>query len=228
MNAAVYGAGVSFLDRLPASSSAALSAAGRIRRYPKGSLVCAEGDPATEVVIIRSGTVKVLVTALSGREVVLDVMEDGALLGELSAIDGSPRSATAIALTQLEVLAIPQSAFRRVLDEDTALARRLLDLLAERMRASDRRQLELATGDALGRLCQRLVSLAQRNGQRFANGAVEVTTPVSQQDLAAWAGLSREAVVKGFYALRRLEWIETNGRQITILDIDAVTRRAAT
>ena len=155
-------------------------------------------------------------------------MEDGALLGELSAIDGSPRSATAIALTQLEVLAIPQSAFRQVLDEDNALARRLLDLLAERMRESDRRQLELATGDALGRLCQRLVNLAGRNGQQVANGVLEVTTPVSQADLAAWAGLSREAVVKGLYALRRLGWIETNGRKVTILDMDAVTRRAAT
>ena len=219
---------MAFLDRLPPASSAALSAAGRIRRYPRGSLVCAEGDIATEVVIIRSGSVKVLVTALSGREVVLDVMEDGALLGELSAIDGSPRSATAIALTQLEVLAIPQSAFRQVLDEDNALARRLLDLLAERMRESDRRQLELATGDALGRLCQRLVNLAGRNGQQVANGVLEVTTPVSQADLAAWAGLSREAVVKGLYALRRLGWIETNGRKVTILDMDAVTRRAAT
>ena len=219
---------MAFLDRLPPASSAALSAAGRIRRYPRGSLVCAEGDIATEVVIIRSGSVKVLVTALSGREVVLDVMEDGALLGELSAIDGSPRSATAIALTQLEVLAIPQSAFRQVLDEDNALARRLLDLLAERMRESDRRQLELATGDALGRLCQRLVNLAGRNGQQVANGVLEVTTPVSQADLAAWAGLSREAVVKGLHALRRLGWIETNGRKVTILDMDAVTRRAAT
>ena len=215
-----------FLDALDDATASSLRGTGRLRRYPKGSLLFAEGDPAHEVLVITTGAVKVLVTAASGREVVLDVLEDGALLGELSAIDGGERSATAMALTAVEVLALPQSAFRRLVDECPSLASALLGLLVVRLRGASRRHLEFGANDALGRVCQRLVELAERYGADDAAGRTVLTTPVSQQDLAAWAGLSREAVVKGLRALRNLGWVEIDGRRVVIADRPSVVQRA--
>jgi CRP/FNR family transcriptional regulator, cyclic AMP receptor protein len=216
---------VGFLEGLTEAAAADLRAAGRPRRYPKGSLLFAEGDVAHEVLLITSGAVKVMITAPSGREVVLDVLEDGTLVGELSAIDGADRSATAMALTPVEVLAIDHGAFRRLLDRHPALAFALLGLVVARLREASRRQLEFGANDALGRVCQRLCELALRYGTEEDDHTV-ITMPLSQQDLAAWAGLSREAVVKGLRALRALGWLETDGRRVVIVDRDAVDRRA--
>ena len=215
-----------FFDELDPDCRAALRAEGRVRRYPRGSLLFAEADPAHEVLVISNGSVKVVVTASSGREVVLDVLEAGALLGEMSAIDGGHRSATAMALGPVEVLAVPQAAFVHLLDTRPALARRLLQLMTARIRGADRRQLEFGANDALGRVCQRLVELAERYGSVDGDGRVAVVAPMSQQELAAWAGLSREAVVKGLRALRTLGWVEGDGRRLLIVDHEALTRRA--
>ena len=215
-----------FLEGVDEATAAALRGAGRLRRYPKGSLLFAEGDPAHEVLVISNGAVKVVITATSGREVVLDVLEGGALLGELSAIDGAERSATAMALTPVEVLALPQNAFRRLLEECPSLASALLGLLVTRLRGASRRQLEFGANDALGRVCQRLVELGERYGVDDGDGRLVVTAPMSQQDLAAWAGLSREAVVKGLRALRTLGWIEMDGRRVVIIDRASVSQRA--
>jgi CRP-like cAMP-binding protein len=212
---------------LPAQVRAALDRAGRNRRYPRGSLIVAEGDEGHDVLIVQSGAVKVITVATNGREVVLDVVHGGAVLGELSAVDGGPRSASAYALEPTEVLAITRASFEALLDQHPALARALLVVVAGRLRDANRRQLEFGANDALGRVCQRLIELRQRYGTDGSSGHPEVEMPFSQSDLANWAGLSREAVVKGLRALRTLGWIESNGKTVTMVDEAALLRRAA-
>jgi CRP-like cAMP-binding protein len=68
--------------------------------------------------------------------------------------------------------------------------------------------------------------MAERHGEPAGEHAVVVRSQLSQTDLASWAGLSREAVVKALRALRQLGWIETEGRTIAIRDLEAVRRRA--
>jgi CRP/FNR family cyclic AMP-dependent transcriptional regulator len=215
-----------FLERVDERAAAEFRAAARPRRYPKGSLLFAEGDRAHEVMVITSGAVKIVVTAASGREVVLDVLEAGDLLGEISAIDGGDRSATAMALTPVEVLTVAQTTFQALVAEHAAVARELLTLLAARLRGADRRQLEFGANDAIGRVCQRLVELATRYGTDGPGGRMVLTTPLSQQELASWAGLSREAVVKGLRALRTLGWVESDGGKVVIVDQESVSQRA--
>lgn len=104
----------------------------------------------------------------------------------------------------------------------------LLVSVVGRLRGSVRRQLEHGTGDAMGRLCGRLVELADQYGQPGQDGTVAVRSPVSQADLAAWTGLSREAVVKALRPLRQLGWIDNQGRRITILQAASLQARAVT
>ena len=96
-----------FLQDIPESIVATLRATGTRRRFPARASVFFEGDDAHDALVLLEGTVKITITNLDGREVILDVLGRGSLVGELSAIDGRCRSATATTLTPVEVLAVP-------------------------------------------------------------------------------------------------------------------------
>jgi CRP-like cAMP-binding protein len=219
-------AGGGFFARLDAADAAALTALGRSRTYAPKSVLFFEGDDAHEVLILRSGLVKVSASGLDGREVVLDVLGAEEILGELSAIDGEPRSATATALTQTSVTVIGIERFRLFVSERPSVAVKLLQAVSERLRGTSRRQVEFGTVDGLGRVCARLVDLMARYGTVDQAG-VAIRTPLSQQEIGSWAGLSREAVVKALHALRCLGWIHTVGRTITVIEPTSVRSRAS-
>jgi CRP-like cAMP-binding protein len=216
----------SFLSGLAPGVEVELRGLGVRRRFPAGSAVFIEGDTAHEALLLVEGTVKITVTALDGKEVILDVLGAGALVGELSAIDGHARSATASALTPVEVLAVPCAAFIELMHRHPPLMYQLLVSVVGRLRGSVRRQLEHGTGDAMGRLCGRLMELADEYGEAGDDGCIELRLPVSQTDLAAWTGQSREAVVKALRDLRRLGWITSQGRRITVVSADRLRARA--
>jgi CRP-like cAMP-binding protein len=215
-----------FLASLPEDLAAEFARLGARRRFPAGSALFVEGDPAHEVLVLLDGDVKVSVGSADGREVVLDVFEPGVLIGELSAIDGGRRSATVTALSPVEVLTVAAPAFDEFLNRHPQVLRLLLVGVIERLRTRVRHQLEFGAGDALGRVCARLAELADRYGEQ-AEGMVLIRSPVSQTDLASWTGLSREAVVKALRSLRRLGWVENTGRQFVIRDAERVRQRAA-
>lgn len=214
-----------FFAQLNPDASDELKELGARRRFPAGATLFLEGDRAHEALIILSGNVKISVGSAEGREVVLDVFEPGALLGELAVIDGGLRTATVTALTPVEVLAVAACPFNDFLDRHPKVLRCLLVEVIDRLRTRVRHQLEFGAGDALGRVCARLAELAERYGKIDGEGVV-VNSPVTQSDLAAWAGLSREAVVKALRTLRRLGWLETRGRMITIRELEELRRRA--
>jgi CRP-like cAMP-binding protein len=215
-----------FVDGLPPAAVAELEGLGGHRSYAAGETLFLEGDRAGEALMLLSGEVKISVGSLEGREVILDVLEAGSLIGELSAVDGEPRSATVAALSAVEVLAVSAGEFNAFLDRHPEVLRALLLEVIRRLRVRVRHQLEFGTGDALGRVCARLVELADRYGEDRGD-AMALSSPVSQSDLAAWTGLSREAVVKALRALRQLGWVENQGRRIVIRELDSLRDRAA-
>lgn len=215
-----------FVARLSSDDWAALTKAGSHRRYPAGTTLFMAGDVAHEVMVVLEGEAKALVPSEDGREVILNILSCGSLLGEVAAIDHGVRSASVQALSDVEVLAVRSDAFDDFLIEHPRVLRDLAVVLATRLRDSDRRQLEFGVGDSLGRLCRRLVDLADRHGTHAENGVIEFESPVSQSDLGSWSGLSREAIVKSMKTLRDLGWIESNGRSISLLEPDLVRDRS--
>lgn len=216
----------SFLDRLDEQHSAGLLALGTRRRFPAGSTVFMVGEPALEVLVVLSGEAKAVVPASDGREVIVGVRGPGDVLGEIAALDGGTRSATVVAIGELEVLMIGLQPFDAFLERHPSALRHLVLVIAGRLRASNRRQLEFGTGDSLGRLCARLVELSERYGEVDDDGTVRLVSPLTQTDLGALSGMSREAVVKSMRALRSLGWVRNDGRTIELLDPAAVRRRA--
>jgi CRP/FNR family cyclic AMP-dependent transcriptional regulator len=215
-----------FLESIGPEAAGELRRLGTRRRYPAGAALFLEGDVAHEVIVLLDGMLKVSVGSAEGDEVILDVVDAGSIVGELSVVDGKPRSATVSALAPVEVLAIGAAAFNDFLERHPRLLRGLLIEVIHRHRTRVRHQLEFGTGDAMGRICARLTELADRQGSPEGK-ALLVRSPVTQSELAAWTGLSREAVVKALSALRHLGWVENRGRTITIHEPERVRQRAA-
>jgi CRP-like cAMP-binding protein len=216
---------IGFLDRLADQDRAALLEAGRRRPMRSGETLFREGDDAYEVLIVLKGIVKIWIGAASGRQVILDVLDAGSVLGELSSIDGAPRSANAGALEKGELLVVPMDRFRTVVEDHPRIGLEMLHLVAQRLRAASRRQLEFSASDSLGRLCGAIIAFADRYGT-VKDGVRQVLVPMGQGDLASWNGLSREAIVKGLRALRSLGWVEGDGRRLRLVDERALRDRA--
>jgi CRP/FNR family transcriptional regulator, cyclic AMP receptor protein len=203
----------------------ALRGEGRRVQLHRGQALFTEGDLADRVFIIEHGWVMISSIAPGGREIVLGIRGPGDVIGDLSVLDGAPRSATAVAVGDVEATVSPGSALTRALS-DAATARELLRILAVRLRDADRKRLEFAALDTLGRVAWRLQELGERFGEETPEG-VEVELPVSQEQLASWCGASREATVKALAALRSLGCIATGRRSVVIRDADALRRHAA-
>jgi CRP-like cAMP-binding protein len=146
------------------------------------------------------------------------------VIGDLSALDGAPRSASALALGDVEATVAPGSALMRAL-RDAQTAMEMIRVLASRLRDADRKRLEFAALDTLGRVAWRLDELSERFGHDTPTG-VELELPLSQEQLASWCGASREATVKALASLRALGCITTGRRSVVIRDVDALRRHA--
>ena len=216
----------SFLGELAPADLDALRAVANVHRYPSGERLLREGDPPTVVLAILTGTVKLTKSALSGREIVLELRGAGEIVGELGAIDGHTRSASAVALGEVEALVLPVDRFNALLRERVGLAHRLLVTVVARVREAAGRQLELGTSDVVGRVCRRLTELARSHGIPVDDGVL-VRGAISQQELADWSGISRDGVVRALQELRRLGWVDTGRQRLLIRDVESVARRAA-
>jgi len=128
-------------------------------------------------------------------------------------------------LESTEALLIPGSAFAALLERRPRIALVILRMVAARLRYADSQQTQFATHDVVGRVAQRLVELADRFGEPD-DGHIEIALPLSQEELAAWTGASREAVSKALHTLRSLRIVDTGRKHITVLDATALRRHA--
>jgi CRP/FNR family transcriptional regulator, cyclic AMP receptor protein len=215
----------SFVAQLNPAERDALLGAGRRQHHTRGASLFTEGHTSGQVLVVLSGRVKVTTTTEDGRETLLGVRGPGDLLGELSAIDGGPHSGTVVALEPLDTLMLTAPAFQSFLAEHGHAGLVLLRTVTIHLRDADRKRVELAAFDAAGRVCNRLLELSLDHGEACGDG-VRITVPLSQDELAGWTGLSREAVSKALRMLRENGWIETRRRGITVLDSAALRRRA--
>jgi CRP/FNR family transcriptional regulator, cyclic AMP receptor protein len=206
-----------FLDALTAEEAADLRSRAVTRRFRRGATLMSQGEAPGRVLAIERGRAKVTAITDDGRELVLAFSGPGDLLGELSALGGSPRVASVRAIEPLAALAIASRDFELFLDANPRVALVILRVVIARLRDADRQQVEFAAYQTVTRVARRLIELAERYGEE-AGGAIRIDLPISQEELAGWAGASREAITKALRDLRDAGLIETRRRHITVLD----------
>lgn len=184
----------------------------------RGDVVFRQGDPASELFVVRSGRVAIATQSPDGRESVVAIMGPGDLFGDLPLFDGLGRSADARALERTTLIAVPYDPVRSALAERPTALWGVVELLARRLRATDEALADSMFLDVPGRTAKRLLELAA--------GADEFMLPLTQEELAGLVGASRERVNKAISAFIRLGWIAQEGRRYKILDRTQLERRA--
>ncbi len=214
-----------FWDKLTEAEADDLAQVGRSRDWARGGVPFRESEHSDWVLVLRTGRVKVSCATAAGTEVVLAVRGPGALLGELSAIDREPRSATLTALEPITALVLPVTDFEAYLQAHGRVAFLLMRMLSGKLRDADRKRIEFGAHDTTGRVAARLVELAQRFGEATGDG-IRIAMPLSQDELAGWTGSSRESVSKALRALRARGLISTSRLCVVVRDLPALRARA--
>src|SRR3954468_23328495 len=233
-----------FLARLASDEVAVVRSRAVPRHFERGATLMHQDEVPGRVIIVERGHAKVTLLSEEGKEIVLAFRGPGDLLGEVSALGGHPRSATvralepmevvalaagappsgaAAALEPMEVLALAAGDFDALLEEHPRIALVILRGVIERLREANQQQFEFAAYQTLGRVARRLVELADRFGEPCDAG-VRIGLGLSQEELAGWAGASREATSKALHDLRTMHLIETERRHITVRSVDELRR----
>ena len=214
-----------FLALLSEQEREGLYELGVLRSFPRGAVLMFQDEPDERVMMLTSGRVKVGRVDHDGHELMLSIRDAGDVLGELSFIDGRPRIATVTGLEAVEALVMPAHTFRRHLETTPRVAVVLLETVARRFRESTIKRSQFSSSDTLGRLASRIIELAGRYGEPTEEG-ISVTLPLSQEDLAAWTGASRAGVAHALQTMRELGWVRIERKELTVLDLGALTARA--
>jgi CRP-like cAMP-binding protein len=208
-----------FLGSLTADELQAFQASGRAVRFGAKETLFREGDDPGGVIAILSGRMKVSIAGVGGRDVLLRLPGPGELVGEIAAVAGRPRSATVEAVSDVEAISVRAVDFRRFISEQPRVATLMFEHVTALLSYADRQRVDLATRDVTGRVASRLLELAADAVDDSAPAAGKrITHSLSQDELAAWSGASREAVAKSLQLLRDLGWVSTGRREITLLD----------
>lgn len=205
---------------------AALAEIGVAAQFQAGEVILREGEPSTHAVLLREGHAKVITHSADGTEVILGLRGSPNIVGELAALDGRPRSATVVAMTEVRAAIVTATQLSDFLAAHPPAAASVFHTVAARLRESDQRRQELTTQPVAQRVVARLIELTEEIGiPNDAAGVVRLD--LSQQELASWAGASREAVVQVLNKLRQQGAVATARRQIIIKDIDSLKAMAA-
>ena len=203
----------------------ALRAVGVPRRFPARQVLFHEGDPSDFVLLITAGWVKVTCASDGGQEVLLAILGPGAVVGELSALDGGPRSATVSAMEPVEALLLSAREFRAFLLANPQVMLALLQTVVGRLRDADRKRVEHSAHSASRRIARRLLEMVTLQGGQEACPA-PVTLRLTQRELGAWADTSREAVTRVLRLLRAQGAVQTARGRITVHDPEPIRRLA--
>ena len=174
------------------------------------------GDAGATMYIIVEGAVKIFVPAIDGREVVLAVHRAGDLFGEMALLDDEPRSASASTMEDTLVFTLNRDDFVDVLDVYPAALRAIINVLVERLRATNQSIQDAYLLDVPGRLARRLLLIATEHGHDTERGR-DIGLRVSQQELANMIGASRVAVNKQLQAWRQRGIVEVTRQRVVIL-----------
>jgi CRP-like cAMP-binding protein len=182
----------------------------RERTYPKGSVILFEDDPGDSLFIVKGGRVKVVLVGEDGREVILSILGPGDHFGELSLIDGQPRSAHVIAVDDSQLLILRREDVRRRVEESPALAWALLLALSRRLRRADEQIGGLVLLDVHGRIGRLILDSAGEDGV--------LDKKLTHQTIAHMIGASRETVSRAMREFQDRGLVTVNRRQIAIAD----------
>ncbi len=185
------------------------------RRYPKDTVIFFENEEGDAMFMILAGRIKVTILGDDGREIILSVLAPGDFFGEMALLDNEPRSATAIAAEETELLLLHRTEFQGVLAENSSIGTALLRVLNQRLRRANQQISTLALLDVYGRVARVLLDMAKEEGRRLKDGRIAFRR-ATHQEIANRIGTTRETVTRMLKDLERQGLIHIDGREIVL------------
>lgn len=186
------------------------------RNFARGMIIFHKGSLGQSLYLIESGQVRIFIISEDGQEITVNLYGPGECFGELSMLDGLPRSAGAIAMEDTVTFNLHRDDFLHNLEKNPCIALNILQVISMRLRYTTIQAESFAFMDAYGRVAAKLLELAERYGVE-SNG-VEIDLQMTQSELASWVAISRESVNKVLAAFRDQEMISIQRGKIVILD----------
>ena len=201
----------------------------KVRRntFLRDEVIYREGEPSRSLCVIDRGQVKLTMTAAGGRERLVAILGHGHIFGELEMFDGASRGMTARAKDEVEAFVVDRHLVQAVLRTRPAFVRRLLELLARRLRRADQAAQDLVFFDAQTRLARRLIDLAADHGTPEADPRrVRIGIRLTQEEVGQMIGVNRGSVNRALRALTADGLIDWNGGLPVVLDISRLAEMA--
>mgnify|MGYP001183195798 CR=1 FL=1 len=203
------------LDQLVATS-VVVSYGNRQRIFDKG-------DDGDRLLGVLAGQVRIYVISSEGRELIMNVIMPGELFGEISLIDGKPRSASAVAIGDTDLLHIKRSDLQSLLQKNSELCFKFMSVLCERVRWTSGLLEDASLLDLPSRLAKRLLNLAEGVGEKEGD-AIRISVKLSQTDLGNMLGVTREAVNKQLREWKKDGIVDMQDGQVLIQDPKTLAR----
>jgi CRP-like cAMP-binding protein len=185
------------------------------RRFPKDTVVFFENEEGDFFFMILEGRIKVTILGDDGREVILSMLGPGDFFGEMALLDNEPRSATAIAVEESELLQLHRTDFQTVLTDNRSIQSALIRILTARLRRANHQISTLALLDVYGRVARVIVDMAREEGRRLRDGRIAFRR-ATHQEIANRIGTTRETVTRMLKDLERQGLIHIEGKEIVV------------
>jgi len=202
-----------------------------VQNFNRDETVVLEGDDSVQALyLIASGSVQVYMTGVDGRETILSFLERGDFFGEMSLIDGEPRSASVRTVTDAQLLIIYREGFLSLIKQYPELAMSLLSEMSKRLRKANKQIGSLSTMSVSGRVAGTLLNLMEERGVRIHTDNGKMVTVIhnrpTQQQLADMSGTTRETVSRISSILVKAGAIAITGKDIVIFDEESLQEKA--
>jgi len=201
---------------LPADEIKALEDAAVWTRHGTGAQILTREAPGRDVLFVVQGSLRIVSYSVTGREVAYAVVPAGAYTGELAAIDGEPRSASAVALEPCRIAALSSDVFRALLERHPKIALRVTEKLVRIIRDCDERIMDLATLGAYQRVYREILKRAKPDPLKAESWLVYPLP--TQVDIASHASTTRETVARVLSSLTQAQICSRKGKSLYIRD----------
>ncbi|MGL5035981.1 MAG: Crp/Fnr family transcriptional regulator [Microcystaceae cyanobacterium] len=210
---------IPFFEGLPVALLTDVITHMTIRSHPANRVILLENDWGGSVYFILDGWVKIRTHNVDGKEVTLNIVGKGEVLGEMAALEEAPRSTDAMTLTPATVCSIPAQDFCKLLETEPKAGIRLAQLIAKRLRQLNRR-LRLREAESLSRVADTLLFLAEGQGKKTIYGMI--IPNLAHRELSSISGLARETVTRALTKLEKKGLIRREADKLYIADLNAL------
>ena len=183
------------------------------RQFARNAIILSKDDEGDTLHIVESGRVKAVLTAQSGREIVLAYFGPGEFFGEMSFLDNKARSADVVAVDDTRVLTLSMEEFWSLAQRNMGMFQSLINELCARLRQADEVIMNLALMDVYGRVANYLIGMIKKAGKIGVEWC-EIENPPTQLEIANTLGSSRETVSRIFAEYRKRGILKKQGRKL--------------